>query len=412
MTNENVAVSRPPTRKPPDNSGNKAHSQMYDPIHRIKEYLSRHYYLRYNVISNNIEWVLMNPENGNMIGTYQNMNDERFHSIYIEIQKSVSFRMSHQILATVLASDFVIGYNPFREFFDSLPAWDATQPDYIVRLTEAIPTNDREYLQDMLTKWLVGLVACSLDPNVENHIVLLLKGGQGVGKTRFLRRLISRKLSQYIYEGNINPNNKEHERHLAEKLLLIMDEFDMKSDRQSEALKSLITRNSITARKPYAKNPSNFPRVASFAGTTNRDFFLKDRTGNRRFAVIDVIGEIDNREIDYLDHVYAQALYLYNSGFEYFLNSKDIQRVNEVNENFMESSYEEELLLATYRAPEDMDDRDNYLTATDIAKEIATTNRIPLNGRFVQKIGIALSTKGFPSGKTNGAKKYGVKYNT
>lgn len=388
---------------------NKFHSQMYDPIHKIKEHLKEYYHLRYNVISNRIEWLAKNNEHGDVSIKYQHLDDEKFNSILIEIQKDADFKVTHSLLRTVISSNFIESYNPVSNYFLNLPKWDESQPDYIKRLVDRIPTDDRVYAEGIFKKWFTGMVACALLPSAENHIVLLLKGGQGVGKTRNLRGTIPPQLSEYLYEGNINPNNKEHERHLSEKILLIMDEIDMKSERQSEALKSLITRNSITTRKPYAVNPVNLPRVASFCGTTNRSFFLKDPTGNRRFGVINVIGTIDNSEIDFLDNAYAQALYLLEIGFKYYFDEEDILKVNEKNSDYMEYSYEEELLLSSYRVPQQQEQHDAYMTATQVAQTLARKSKISFNARFAQKVGILMSAHGFPSRKSNGAKKYELK---
>ena len=414
MIDENYELpqgSRDNSEDGPNNSPKKkGHSRMYDPIVQIKDYLTKNYSLRYNEISNKIEWAPINIESGEPIDSFRNLEDERFHTIMLAIQQISDFRVTTQILRTVLASDYVRNYNPFHGYFSKLPEWNEQQPNYINLVTDRIPTDNREYLRYVFTKWFIGLIACCLDPKVENQIVFLLKGGQGVGKTRYHRSIIPDCLLEYVYEGNINPNNKEHERYMAEKLLIIMDEFDVKTDRQSEALKSLITRSAITGRKPFAINSVKLPRVASFCGTTNREFFLKDPTGNRRFGVINVTGEIDNSQIDFLDNLFSQGYHMWKNKFIFYLDNKDIDRINEVNSNYIEQSYEEELLLATYRPPKTGEERDSYMTATQIAQELSKTNRIAFNGRFAQKIGSLLSMKGFPCGKSNGAKKYAVKH--
>lgn len=384
------------------------HTRYYDVIFHVKEFLKNNFVLRYNVISNKIEYMGISEQY--YIGEFfQELNDSKYSSLYLEIQKTIPYPVSHTILTTILTSDFVPNYNPFIELIDqSLLNYDPER-DYIGEIIHRIPTNDFPYLNFIFRKWFVGLVACTLDEKTENHLVLVLKGDQGIGKTRFLRSLIPDSLRDFIYEGNINAGYKEHERHLAEKLLIILDEFELQSDRQSAAFKSLITRNLVTIRRPYAKNPTNLSRIATFAATTNQGTFLRDKTGNRRFAVIEVTGSIVE-DIDFpIEFIYAQAKSMIENGFRYYLVGEEIQYVNRQNESYISTDYEEDLLTSVFRRVMPDEPRDLYLTATEITQEVCKVNKIPFNPRLTQKIGTVLSSLNFQSGKSSGSKRYEVK---
>ena len=58
-------------------------------------------------------------------------------------------------------------------------------------------------------------------------------------------------------------------------------------------LKGFITKTSDTYRKPYDRNTVTIPRQFILVGTTNKDKFLVDATGNRRFWCVDVNEKID-----------------------------------------------------------------------------------------------------------------------
>ena len=67
-----------------------------------------------------------------------------------------------------------------------------------------------------------------------------------------------------------------------EELLAFLANDKSGSVREEEA-KAFLSRQSEYYRKPYERHPSDTPRTCIFMGTTNRDQFLTDPTGNRRW---------------------------------------------------------------------------------------------------------------------------------
>ena len=53
--------------------------------------------------------------------------------------------------------------------------------------------------------------------------------------------------------------------------------------KEQEAVKSYLTRLSDTYRRPFDKRVTEHKRQCIFIGTTNKEQFLTDKTGNRRF---------------------------------------------------------------------------------------------------------------------------------
>ena len=82
----------------------------------------------------------------------------------------------------MLHSDFVEEYHPFEDYFKKLTPWDKkTSP--IKELANTIKTEDQEFFELSLRRWLIATVASMLHPKIVNQQVFILHGDQGKGKT-------------------------------------------------------------------------------------------------------------------------------------------------------------------------------------------------------------------------------------
>ena len=70
-------------------------------------------------------------------------------------------------------------------------------------------------------------------------------------------------------------------------------EIDQTFTERRSDLKSFMTAEKDTIRKPYAREPTTRARTTSICGTTNKTEFLNDETGYRRWWVIHISGKID-----------------------------------------------------------------------------------------------------------------------
>jgi predicted P-loop ATPase len=86
------------------------------------------------------------------------------------------------------------------------------------------------------------------------------------------------------------------------------------SRRDVSATKGFLSSAVDMLRPPYHRDTQDFPRASIIVGSTNKDEFLSDETGNRRFWVIPVKKKID---VDLLaqerDAIWAAAVLAYKS---------------------------------------------------------------------------------------------------
>ena len=92
-------------------------------------------------------------------------------------------------------------------------------------------------------------------------------------------------------------------------------------------------------RVPYGKATEVFPRRGIIVGSTNRDEFLVDETGNRRFWVIPVKATHKNPiDLDGLmkevDAIWASAVHAYQNDEPYALTIEEEAQVNDENSKY------------------------------------------------------------------------------
>ena len=317
------------------------------------------------------------------------LNNFTFNSIYRKLKKNGN-SITITELQTLLNSDFISKYNPFVEYFENLEPWDG-KTDYIAALAATVGTTQKEYWEKCLKKWLVATVACALKPNVANHTVIVFSGNQGIGKSTWLNKLVPSSLQDYYRSGYINPESKDTAILLSECLLINLDELEGLSRGQIGGLKELTTRSQIKERRPYARFHENYERRASFVASINHTEFLVDTTGNRRWLCFEVECINTSHSVN-MDLVFAQALHLLNSDFQYWFDLNDIQEVNMQNNRFEVQSIEEEFLLK-YFSPGTSDEE--FMTASEIKRCIELYAGVPLSSNSLNKLGQLLKKHRF-----------------
>lgn len=368
----------------------------------IENYLNKKYDFKYNEILSRTFYREKGVNN-----EFKLLINFKLNSIKRELNNSgVPSTLSD--LKCLLESDYVLKYNPFKEYFENLPEWDG-QMDYIEELTRTVNTTNQIDFSWAFKKWLVSMVACAIKEETTNQAVLILTGKQGLGKTTWLRKLMPERLMDYFYSGNINPNNKDTTLLMCEKLLINMDEMASFNKKQIECFKEMITKNMISERRAYAHYTENYTRRASFVGSSNHNELLMDVTGNRRFLCFEAT-EIDFKHNINMDLVYSQVMHLIAEGeFQFHFEKEDIQRLEENNKMYVQSNEEMDWVEELFSVAEEMGNV-QYMNATEIVAYIKKMKGI--NGRIdIQQIGKIMTSKGFLRKKIKGTSKYILKLN-
>jgi predicted P-loop ATPase len=382
-----------------DKQSSKEPNEKSLPILQVEQYLNQHYDLRINIVLNKVEG------KKKASSTFGILTEYGFNSILRELLRN-GIPANAGMLRALLNSNYCISYNPFKEYFSSLPERDIER-DYIEELAESVITSDQQYWKKCFKKWIVAKVACAVEETITNHTVIVFSGKQGIGKTTWLQNLVPEPLKKYYYSGVISPANKDTLIHLSECILINLDELESLNRSELGDLKAFITKDSIRVRRPYERDSENYIRRASFVGSVNKSEFLHDMTGNRRFLCFEVESIDFLKKFD-LEMVYSQAYHLYKTGFRYWFNSEDVDQINNKNEQFRSVSLEEEWLLKNYESCELGEEHETRATM-DLVNLMSSDMKLTNLNSSAKKLGAALNSKGFKSVKRSGRKVYLLK---
>jgi len=327
--------------------------------------------LRYDTLSRKIQMAAKAADEGGGEGPqWQELTERRTNDLYVACCKAVGLNLSFQDFKHVLNSGVVPETNPLREYIFGLPEWDGVT-DHIAAVagmvtieseklkvkSEKLKVNEvnrekwEERDEDLLwytcfKKWFCAMVASWMRDDVVNHQVLVLIGEQGIFKTSWLDALMPPELAQYrCRQSGARAIDKDEQLRSTEFGLINMDEIDRMSELELNALKSLITAADINVRAAYAQSKERRLRVASYVASGNKDRFLTDTTGNRRWLPFHVasIESPFEHPLPYAG-MYAQAWALVRQGFNYWFSLRDIHSVASHVEDFMVETNEQQLL--------------------------------------------------------------------
>lgn len=341
-------------------------------IDQVEHFINKNWNVRKNVISNIYE---MQPKGSE---TWETANE---NIIWRKLQKS-GFSFSTRDIKALFMSDFSKQYNPFENYFYSLPEHDGI--DYIKQLADLITLSDdslyeRQRFEKHLKKMFVRCIACSLGMGFNKQVFIIRSDAHHIGKTSLIRWFCPPALDKYIIE-NVSAD-KDLLRSTAENFIFNIDEMADLSKYEINMFKTVISKDKVKVRIQYDTKFSTLPRRVNFFGTTNEIEFLRDVTGSVRFIIFDV------KKIDFnyskldINKIWSQAYNLLINGFEYNLNRYEIDQNEEINKRYYVNNPEIDLLRLYFKPAERSDGNAEHLTTTEIMQflTVQTGGSIKLN---------------------------------
>lgn len=178
-------------------------------------------------------------------------------------------------------------FDPVRDELHAL-AWDGTpRLDTVAR---RFLRNSGELEAVLVRKTIIAAVARALDPGCQVDSMCVLVGGQGALKSSFWRTLAG---SENFGDSAIDIANKDGLLQMRASWVHELPEIDgITTRRHADQVKAFATVRVDMFRPPYGRAVSRFPRATVLVGTTNRDDYLTDPTGSRRFWTVEVNADL------------------------------------------------------------------------------------------------------------------------
>lgn len=302
-------------------------------------------------------------------------------------------------------------YNPVVDYMnEAIKHWDGKKrldmffPDYL--------GVERTKLTDLITQlWFTGAVAKVFKPTIKFDFVLDLVGGQGSGKTTILQELAP---CGYYTDQFADFESKDSYAVMRRALIVNDDEMTATANSSFETLKKFVTLQEFEYRKPYGHQAERFPKGFVLARTTNNLYYLKDKTGERRFLPLYVnkanqrFNPVRDLTDEYVKQLWGEVMHLYQTGnYSFDLTDEQSAALDKYREKFMYTdALEDEISEALEN---DWSDRD-FLTNAEIGLKVAPGVNLANNRKLSNKImNIMVNKFGWTKGvkKINGETKRG-----
>lgn len=261
--------------------------------------------------------------------------------LMLHLDTHYGLRIDKQLIHALRIVATEKAFHPVRDKLLSLK-WDG-----IPRVREALHhflgAEINDFNENCLKVFMFGAVNRVFHPGSKFDLMLILAGGQGAGKSTFIRYLAME--DEWFSDDIRNLNDDKVFHRLNGHWIMEMSEMVATANAKSiEEIKSFLSRNKDFCRLAYDKFGSDHPRQTVFAGTTNRmDFLPMDRSGNRRFMPIVVYPELaechilDNPKESryYFEQMWAEIMVLYQAGeYRTYLTKEDEAHLRAEQEMF------------------------------------------------------------------------------
>jgi len=234
-------------------------------------------------------------------------------------------------------------YHPIRDLVNTFE-WDGTSRiyDFLHTWTKC---DDTLYTREVSRLIFAGGIHRLFNPGCKfDDMPVLIGTKQGEGKSTLVRWLALK--DEYFTEVNEFEGQRGIEAVEGAWICEVSELLAMTRTKEQEAVKSYLTRLNDRYRMPFDKRVTDHPRQCVFIGTTNKEQFLTDKTGNRRFYPVKVYQNgyelFDHQDEikDYIRQCWAEAKVLFDRGeIQPYADRRLINDIRQMQDDATEDDY-------------------------------------------------------------------------
>lgn len=221
-------------------------------------------------------------------------------------------------------------YHPVRDYLTKLE-WDGVSrlPTWLHRYTGA---DDSVLNAHIGTCWAVSAVARILRPGCKVDTVLTLVGEQGRSKSKLFRLLAVDPawFSDAVVHLSNALKSADAAMVLQGRWVFEFAELEAVRSGSQARVKQYVTTQVDNYRPPYGSHYVDWPRQCVFVGTVNKQEFLGDPTGSRRFWPV----AVNRLDLDAIvadrDQLWAEAVVRFRQGEQWWLPD-EVEALRHVN---------------------------------------------------------------------------------
>lgn len=283
------------------------------------------------------------------------ISEEEFESLNVTLVENEGLRFQKgDMQAVVRAIARKAAYDPVHTYLNSLgtvegPVLTDEEWDQIAVL--ALDLGD-SWSRKVVQKQLLSAVARVFDPGCKVDYCLILHGAQGLGKSSYFRALAGEFFTDSM--GGLD-NIKDDLMIMHRSWFAEWSEADQVfvGANKAERIKRFVSTQEDAFRIPYGRSTHSFKRRGILCGTTNRDDWANDPSGNRRFPVLSP-PSINTEWIEAnRDRIWARVMVEYRKGQRWWFTKEEEDKISQEAAKYAPEDPNADRILTALRAMPD-----------------------------------------------------------
>ena len=268
-------------------------------------------------------------------GKFETLNNKDINLLRLDLSKlkKVTFA-TEDIKTAIYGVSEKNRYHPIKQLIEGIQ-WDGIERAETFFI-ECLGVEDNPVNREVTRKWLLACMTRLYKKGCKFDEMLILFGGQGIGKSTTLERLAL----DTFYTKVTGKLNNDTILQTSQSWLVELDELSTLLRTPTQEFKSWLSSRKDTTRAPYEAQPTDFYRGFVVLGTTNDNKILKDHTGNRRFWILEcnedrIKKSIFNVEEKEILQIWAEVRTWYHKNESLLLSKETKKLMEEKTENYV-----------------------------------------------------------------------------